>query len=445
MIKQRFWLQYALLLAGAVWSNVLTAQVKPLSFKEYDLPNGLHVILHEDHRAPVVATIVHYKVGARDEDPSRTGFAHFFEHLMFEGTEKIDRGTVDKMINGAGGELNAYTSNDETVYHFVVPSNQFRLALWIEAQRMRKLIVNQIGVETQRGVVKEERKNRYDNSPYGGWREQSQALLFNNTPYAWSPIGSSQHIDSAAIPEFEEFYNRFYQPNNAILVVAGDFDEKVARETIEAYFGGYKKAPEPPRPDFKKQTVFTEQIRDTVYDQKARLPGVFISWQGIGMKDKDVYAAELLGTILASGESSRLYRSVVDSQQVAVQATFFNLPLEYAGMASAIGIAAPGKSVTDAEQAILKVLENVAANGVTDEELQKAKNIAESEYVGSRSDMHSIAGGLAHSFRYEGNTNDVNTNLEHYLSVTKADVQRVAKRMFEGTGRVTLIFIPTKG
>lgn len=438
-------MQRFLLLAGIVATMSANAQVKPLAFKEYDLPNGLHVILHEDHRAPVVATIVHYKVGARDEDPSRTGFAHFFEHLMFEGTDKIERGTVDKMINGAGGELNAYTSNDETVYHFVVPSNQFRLALWIEAQRMRKLIVNNVGVETQRGVVKEERKNRYDNSPYGGWREESQALLFKNTPYAWSPIGSSQHIDSAAIPEFVDFYNRFYQPSNAILVVAGDFDEKVARENIEAYFGGYAKAPSPPRPDFKKFAPFTQQVRDTIYDQKARLPGVFITWQGIGMEDKDVYAAEVLTTILASGESSRLYRAVVDSSQTAVQATFFNQPLEYAGIASAIGIAAPGKNITDAEQAILKVLEEVASNGVSDEELQKAKNIAEAEFIGGRSDMHSIAGALAHSYRYDGSTDYLNTELDHYLKVSKADVQRVAKRLFSGTGRVTLIYIPKKG
>lgn len=429
----------------ALWGVAAYAQTKPLSFKEYDLPNGLHVILHEDHRAPVVATIVHYKVGSRDEDPSRTGFAHFFEHLMFESTDKIERSTIDKMINGAGGELNAYTSNDETVYHFVLPSNQFRLALWIEAQRMRKLKVNTVGVETQRGVVKEERKNRYDNAAYGGWRETSQALLWKGTPYAWSPIGSSQHIDSAAIKEFEDFYNRFYQPNNAILVVAGDFDEKTARETIEAYFGGYAKAPIPPRPDFLKAMPYTGMQRDTIYDVRARLPGVFISWQGIGITDKDVYASELLNTILASGESSRLYHSVVDSAQVAVQAAFFNQPLEYGGIASAIGIVAPGKSVTDAEQAILRVLEDVATNGVTDDELKKAKNIAEAQFVGARSDMHSIAGGLASSFRYFGKTDLMNTELELYLKVTKADVQRVAKRLFSGTGRVTLIYIPKKG
>ena len=200
----------------ALVSTPATAQVKPLEFTEYDLDNGLHVILHEDHTAPVVATVVHYKVGSRDEDPQRTGFAHFFEHLMFESTDQIERGTIDKLITSAGGRLNAYTSIDETVYHFELPSNQVRLALWIEAQRMRGLKINDIGVETQRGVVKEERKNRYDNAPYGGWFEKVQAKLFDGTPYAWAPIGSAQHIDSASIAEFQAFYDQFYQPNNAI-------------------------------------------------------------------------------------------------------------------------------------------------------------------------------------------------------------------------------------
>ena len=228
----------ALMLLITIGGTLASWGQKPLDFKEYDLPNGLHVILHEDHSAPVVATVVHYKVGSRDEDPARTGFAHFFEHLMFESTDKIERGTVDKMVNGAGGELNAFTSNDQTVYHFVLPSNQVRLGLWIEAQRMRKLQVNSIGVETQRGVVKEERKNRYDNAPYGGWLEKAQKALFEGTPYEWSPIGSAQHIDSASIAEFTAFYNQFYQPNNAILVVSGDFDETMIRETIDAFFGG---------------------------------------------------------------------------------------------------------------------------------------------------------------------------------------------------------------
>ncbi len=429
-----------------VWAFTMAeAQVKPLKFVEYDLPNGLHVILHEDHRAPVVATVVHYKVGSRDENPQRTGFAHFFEHLMFEGTEKIERGMIDDMISEAGGQLNAYTSIDETVYHFVVPSNEFRLPLWIEAQRMRKLVVNEVGVETQRGVVKEERKNRYDNAAYGGWIEKTQEQLFKSTPYAWAPIGSSQHIDSASITEFQDFYNTFYQPNNAVLVVAGDFDPSVARETIDAYFGGYPAAPPPPRPSFGALPPFNEPIREVVNDVKARLPGVFIAWRGIGRLDKDVYAAELLSTILSSGESSRLYREVVDSQQLAVQAQFFNRDHEFGGMAFAIGIVGQGKSIEAAEKAILATLQKVAESGVTEGELQKAKNIAEVEFVGGFSDMHTKALRLASAFRYFGNTNHINEELDSYLKVTRADIQRVAKRILSSSGYVVLTYLPVKG
>lgn len=421
------------------------AQVKPLAFKEYELKNGLHVILHEDHSAPVVATVVHYKVGSRDEDPARTGFAHFFEHLMFESTDDIERGTVDKMVNGAGGQLNAYTSNDETVYHFEVPSNQVRLALWIEAQRMRRLHVNDIGVETQRGVVKEERKNRYDNAAYGGWFEKMQAKLFAGTPYSWAPIGSAQHIDSASNQEFIDFYNMFYQPNNAILVVSGDFDEQLVRETIDTYFGGYEKAPEPRRPIFTDLKPLTASVNDTINDTKAQLPAMFIGYQGIAMKDEDAYAAELLSTIMAGGESSRLYRSIVDSQQTAVQVSFNSQMREFGGMTFFVGIAAPGKSLTDVLSGIDAEIEKLVSNGVTDAELQKAKNVTESQFVGGRTGMYNKALQLANYHRYYGSTALINNELERYMKVTTADVKRVAKRLLEKKQRVILTYLPVRG
>jgi zinc protease len=429
----------------AVGANHVHAQVKPLSFTEDDLDNGLHVILHEDHTAPVVATVVHYKVGSRDEDPQRTGFAHFFEHLMFEGTEKIERHTIDKMINGAGGQLNAYTSIDETVYHFVVPSNQVRLALWIEAQRMRKLQVNEIGVETQRGVVKEERKNRYDNAPYGGWFEKVQAHLFAGTPYAWAPIGSAQHIDSASIDEFRSFYNAFYQPNNAILVVSGDFDPDLVKETIQAYFGGYSRAPEPQRPVFSGLGNANESAERLIEDEKAQLPAMFMGYTCASMKDDDAYAIELMNQILSTGESSRMYRSVVDSQQVAVQVSTSARLNEYAGMQFVIGIAAPGKDLETIKKAIDAELERIVKNGVTEEELQKVKNITEARFVGSRTGMYNKALQFASYYRYYGNTGLINSELDHYMKVTRADIQRVAKAIFEGKTRVVLNYMPKKG
>lgn len=419
--------------------------VPPLSYVEYDLDNGLHVILHEDHSAPVVATVVHYKVGSRDEDPARTGFAHFFEHLMFESTDKIERGTIDKLITSAGGELNAYTSIDETVYHFVVPSNQVRLPLWIEAQRMRGLQVNEIGVETQRGVVKEERANRYDNAPYGGWFEKVQANLFSGSPYSWAPIGSAQHIDSASIDEFKAFYNTFYQPNNAVLVVSGDFDEALVRETINAYFGGFPKAPAPARPSFANLKPLTAPYRETVNDQKAQLPAMFIGYQSVSMTDKDAYAMELLMTILTRGESSRMYRAIVDDQQLAVQVAGSSQLREYAGMTFLIGVAAPGKGLEAVETAIDEQLAEVVKNGVTDAELQKAKNITEAQFISGRTGMYSKALQLANYYRFYDGTGLINNELERYMAVTTADVQRVAGRVFATPNRVVLTYLPSKG
>lgn len=434
-----------MLLVITLGSTLSSWGQKPLDFKEYDLPNGLHVILHEDHSAPVVATVVHYKVGSRDEDPARTGFAHFFEHLMFESTDKIERGTVDKMVNGAGGELNAFTSNDQTVYHFVLPSNQVRLGLWIEAQRMRKLQVNSIGVETQRGVVKEERKNRYDNAPYGGWLETAQKTLFAGTPYEWSPIGSAQHIDSASIAEFTAFYNQFYQPNNAILVVSGDFDEAMIRETIDAYFGGYAKAPEPKRPVVGDLKPLEGEIRETINDPKAQLPALFISYRAMKQTDPDAYAADLLTTIMSNGESSRMYRTLVDSLQLAVQASMSLFPRELVGMAFCVGIVAPGKDPADVEKAIDAEIANVIANGVTDEELQKAKNITEMNVVEQRMGVYQKALALSNAYRFDGATGAINDELVKYSKVTKADIQRVAKRMFGTKQRIVLTYLPAKG
>lgn len=427
------------------WMTSATAQVTPLTFKEYDLPNGLHVILHEDHSAPVVATVLHYKVGSRDEDPARTGFAHFFEHLMFESTDAIERSTIDKMVNGAGGQLNAFTSNDQTVYHFVLPSNQVRLGLWIEAQRMRKLHVNSIGVETQRGVVKEERKNRYDNAPYGGWMEKTQAVLFKGTPYEWSPIGSAQHIDSASIPEFKAFYDAFYQPNNAILVVSGDFDEKIVRETIDAYFGGYAKAPEPKRPVVGELPPLPGEVRETINDPKAQLPALFMSYRGPKMTDDDSYALDVLSTIMSNGESSRLYTSLVDSQQVAVQAQFSIFPREYVGMLFFVGIAAPGKGLEDVEKAIDAEIARIVRDGVTDAELTKAKNITESNLIDGQSGVYQKALNLSNAYRFDGSTDAINNELAKYAKVTKADIQRVAKKYLDTKQRVVLTYLPVKG
>jgi predicted Zn-dependent peptidase len=225
--------------------------LKPIQFVEYDLPNGLHVILHENHAAPVVSTYVLYHVGSKNERADRTGFAHFFEHLMFEGSDNIPRGKIDKYVSSAGGNLNASTSFDQTDYFFNVPANQLKLALWIESERMMHSKIDETGVETQRKVVKEEKRMRYDNQPYGSLFEELAKLVFAGSPYSWVPIGSVQYIDQATIQEFRDFYKTYYLPNNATLAIAGDFNLDATKKLVEDYFGAIPKGPEIQRPEVK--------------------------------------------------------------------------------------------------------------------------------------------------------------------------------------------------
>lgn len=412
----------------------------PIQFKEFSLPNGLNVILHRDTSAPVVATVVYYKVGSRDEEPDRTGFAHFFEHLMFTGTKHIPRGKLDQYIQEAGGELNAFTSFDETVYHFRVPAPELPLALWIEAERMRQLVIDSTAVETQRKVVKEERKMRYENSPYGGWFEKMYRHLYAGSAYGWTPIGESQHIDSAKIEEFRQFYDQYYLPSNAILVVSGDFKESEVRKYIEAYFGQYPPVPAPKR---KQVTIppLKTGMRDTIIDEKAQLPALFIGFRGPHAGHPDSYALEMLTNILSSGESSRFYRNLVD-RQLAVQASSFLSTEQYAGLLVMLGIAGPGQSLDSIEQALWEQIQKVQRNGVTPEEFRKARNAQEAAFVSGKKQVLSKALSLATYKAYFNDPGLINTELQNYMKVTPEDIQRVAQQYFVPDKAVVLYYFP---
>lgn len=435
-------LSLTIMFAIGILTDLAHAQINPINFEEFTMKNGLHVILHKDVSAPNVAVLVQYRVGARDEDPKRTGFAHFFEHLMFEATDYYKRASLDKLIQGAGGELNAYTSFDETVYHFEVPSNEVRLPLWIEAARMRTLHVDSIGVETQRGVVKEERKNRYDNSPYGDWFERTSGKLFNNGMYSWTPIGSAQHIDNASIEEFKEFYNNFYQPNNATLVVSGDIDVKQVKGFVNEYFGKLPKGPQPKRSDVALKPMAPGVIRETIDDQKAQLPAVFMGYRGPKIGEKDAYAMSMLMDIMRSGESSRLYQRLVDKDQIAVQASGGAQNLQASGMMYGIGIVAPGKTPDDVIKAIDEEIEKVKKDGVTDEEFTKAKNIAEVRFIEGKKNVLEKARSLARYHTYFGKASMINTEIKDFMSIKKEDLKRVANQYFTQDSRVILQYMP---
>ncbi len=417
------------------------ARAADIDFKTETLDNGLEVIYHVDKSAPVVSCVLHYRVGSRDENPELTGFAHFFEHLMFEATDDIERAKIPEFINAIGGNLNAHTSFDETVYKFTVPSSEIKLPLWIESSRMRKLNVEEVGVETQRGVVKEERSNRYDNQPYGTWLEKMTNGLFKGGNYSWTTIGSPDHINNASIEEFQKFYNNFYQPNNATLVLAGDFNISDAREYVKAYFGQYERAPEPIRSEFKLEPMQGE-ITETVYDTKAQLPALFIGYRSPKIGSKDYYAMQLLTNVMAAGESSRMYRKLVDEEELAVQTSFIPLALEKSGAALIIGVPSADTDPDELKREIDELVEEVIEDGITDEELEKVKNITIMNTAQSNRNVLEKAMSLARFQSYYGDPSLINTEIDNYLSVTKADIKAVAKKYFDTENRVVLTYMP---
>ena len=313
-------LSATLLLGGAV-------SAQKVAFEEYNLDNGLHVILQNDSSAPVVITSVMYHVGAKNENPERTGFAHFFEHLLFEGTENIKRGEWFKIVTGNGGTNNANTTEDRTYYYEVFPSNNLELGLWMESERMLHPVINQIGVDTQNEVVKEEKRLRYDNSPYGQMIPEVKKKMFTKHPYRWTTIGSMDHLDAAKLEEFKDFNKKFYVPNNAVLVVAGDFNTTQTKEWIQKYFSAIKKGAIIERETFVEEPI-TETIKANFEDTNIQIPMVVAAYRTPSMKTRDARVLDFISTILSDGKSSRLYKKIVDDKKMALQIGAFSYSQE---------------------------------------------------------------------------------------------------------------------
>jgi predicted Zn-dependent peptidase len=430
-----------LLLFFAVISVALTAQMNKVDFQEYTLDNGLHVILHQDKSTPIVAVSIMYHVGSKNEKPDRTGFAHFFEHLLFEGTANIERGQFDKYVENAGGTLNANTSFDRTYYYEILPSNQLELGLWLESERLLHAKVENKGVETQREVVKEERRQRIDNQPYGSILQESMARAFTKHPYNWPIIGSMEHLNAAEEKDYKQFYNDFYTPNNAILSIAGDIDYDQAKKWIDKYFGSIPvKNPNIYRPTVVEPPL-TAEVRDTIYDN-IQLPAVVMTYRIPAQGTPDYYAVSMLGTLLSQGQSSRLYKALVDEEQKTVAVGNFPLGLEDPGAAITYGIANMGVDILEVERSIDAQIEKVKNELISDEEFQKLQNQTENDFISSNSRIAGIAESLANYKMYFGDTNLINTELDRYLAVTKEDIQRVAKEYYRVDNRVVLHYLP---
>lgn len=412
-----------------------------IEFKEFTLDNGLHVILHQDNTTPIVATSVLYHVGSKNENPERTGFAHFFEHLMFEGSENIPRGKFFEIVESAGGTLNAGTSQDYTIYYEILPSNQLELSLYLESERMLQAKVDQVGVDTQREVIKQEMKEVMEERPYGSFQKEIPIRLYPNHPYKSPIIGSAEHLEASQLEEFMQFYATYYKPNNATLSIAGDIDYAETERLVRAYFGEIPKGTIAPyRPDIEIQKL-TESIEDVVYDN-IQLPAVF---QGYLMPEKDhpdTYALNLLSTYLLAGKSSLMYKELVDKSQKAVQAVALPNDLEDGGMFLVLAIANMGVDVDDLNVAIDEVLDQVKTDGIDANDLQKLINIKENQIVNGFGSVANISQSLAQGHVFYGRADYVNTQLDLFRKVTAEDVKRVAQKYLDKDSRVVLKYLP---
>ena len=430
------------LLATALFCfALLNSQAQQVKFTEYDLPNGLHVILHQDRSAPVVAVTVFYHVGSKNEQVGRTGFAHFFEHLLFEGTDNIKRGEFSKYISSNGGQGNATTSQDRTFYYEVFPSNQLKLGLWLESERMMHPVINDIGVKTQNEVVKEEKRQRVDNQPYGHIVEQAFAKIFTKHPYRWQPIGSMADLDASKLDEFKAFFKKFYVPNNAVLTIAGDINIDETKKLVADYFSEIPKGPAIIQPSIMESPI-TKEIIDTGYDANIKIPAILSAYRIPGLATYDSKVLQMVTSYLSGGASSKLYKKMVDDKKNALQVGAFNLALEDYG--AYITFALPNNNTP--LQVLLKDIDDEVAKVqndlISEKDYKKLMNKFENDFVSNNTSMLGVAGNLSDSYIYHKNTNYINDELIEMRKITREQIRDVAKKYLNKNQRVVLYYLP---
>lgn len=421
----------------------IAAYAQKVTFEEYKLDNGLHVILHQDKSAPVVKVEVMYHVGSKDDPFERTGFAHYFEHLLFEGTQNIPRGEWFKIVSSNGGTNNAGTSYDYTTYYEVFPSNNLELGLWMESERMLHPVINQIGVDTQNGVIKEERRQTQDNRPYGNLISQVTLNLFPNHTYQSPIIGSMEHLDNAKLEEFIAFHNKFYVPNNAVLVVAGDFEPSEAKKMIASYFGDIPKGADIQRTKIEEQPI-TQPMRASFEDGNIQIPMLVTAYRTPPTTSKDSKVLDMISTILSDGKSSRLYKKMVDDKKMALQVGAFNYSLEHYGMYLIYGLPMGAVTLEELTKEIDEEITKLQSELISEREYLKLMNVYENQFVSSNSSAEGIASSLANYYTIFKNANLINTELEEYRKITREDIQAAAKKYLNPNQRLILDYLPAK-
>jgi zinc protease len=451
-------LPLAALLPGAVAAQARSSAGAPqaarIAYTEETLPNGLHVIYSEDHSAPVVAVDIWYNVGSKNEAPGRTGFAHLFEHVMFKGSRNVGDGQHFALLEGAGAragaDINGTTAWDRTNYFEQLPSNQLELALWLEADRMGTLldVLTQEKLDNQREVVKNERRQGVDNQPYGTWLEKMEAAIYPaGHPYSHPVIGSMEDLSAASLDDVRGFFRTYYAPNNAVLVIAGDFEPAAARALVRKHFAAIPRQPAPPPlRDMTVPALIGREQREVIQDANAPVPVVFVGYRAPAASDPRGAVVNVLSSMLA-GRSSAMYESLVRRQQVATGVGSFNFELlQGADILLVRAQGKPGAPADSLEHALMRELAN-PTNGFDQEALERAKAQMRFQLVdalqrtggfGGRADM------LAQGYTYYRDANWVNTRLAAIDRVTLADVQALARERLVPTNRVVLVYVPNR-
>ena len=424
-------------------SAELSTQTAKIDFEEFDLANGLHVILHKDNTNPIVSVDIWYHVGAKDEDPGRTGFAHLFEHMMFQGSGNVKKTEHFNYIQNAGGTLNGTTNQDRTNYFETAPSNQLELLLWLESDRMSTLQVTQENFDNQREVVKEEKRQRYDNVPYGSRWGEMMKRLFKGQTYEWIPIGSMEDLNSADLNYAQEFYRKYYSPDNAVLVISGDIEYDNARKLAGKYFGDLKPASTVKRK--YPELIFNQgEVKDVIYDN-VQLPAVYIGYKIPGTTNKDIQELEMLSMIMGDGRSSRLYRDIVYDKKTAKSAGSFIWDNEVGGMFIVTATAFKNTNADSLLEDITRIVDSFGKEPVTDKELEKVKNSVENDYINNMQTIMGKADALASFWTFHKNTGLINTMVDEYLSITKEDILKEKKKYLTSDNRVVITYLPKNG
>ena len=420
---------------------VFTTNAQKVEFEEYDLSNGMHVILHQDNSAPVAFIATYYHVGAKDEQPDRTGMAHFFEHLLFEGTKNIKRGEWDKIVSSAGGSGNATTDDDRTYYYEQFPSNEVATGLWLESERLLHPVIEQVGVDTQNEVVKEEKRLRVDNQPYGKFLENVKKNIFKKHPYKGTTIGKMEHLDAATLEEFKAFNKKYYVPNNGTLVVAGDIDKAEVKKLIEDYFGPIPRGEEIVR-NFPKEDPITETIKAKAYDANISIPAIMAAYRTPAMTTKDSRVLDMISSYFSTGRSSVLYKKLVDTKKMALQTGAINFSQEDYGTYILFGLPQGKTSLDDLLKGIDEEIVKLQTDLISEKDYQKLQNQFENRFVNSNATVQGIAGSLAEYYVMFGDTNLINTEIDIFRSITREDIREVAKKYLNPNQRLVLEYLP---